>query len=107
MGHGNLIRRPDSTPAPDPRGYAYGLPPEMLRQTSFRLGMAALVYAATYLLAYGSGRLFARDPGHVHETVGPFHSSDIFAAGSMVFRLVTKKSPSETRMNTAAKMSLE
>ena len=79
MGHHRLIKRPDSTPKPDPRGYAYGLPPDMLRQTSFRLGMAALVYAGTYALAYFPQRLVLDDQ-HVHETTGLFYIGDTIAA---------------------------
>jgi serine/threonine-protein kinase len=34
-----------------------GLPPDLIEKAGRRLGVAALVYAATYVLAYGSGRV--------------------------------------------------
>jgi serine/threonine-protein kinase len=54
-----------TTPTPSVAGASQsGLPPDLLREASSRLGWAALVYSATFFLAYfGTNLLFGGDPG--------------------------------------------
>jgi serine/threonine-protein kinase len=52
---------PDSSGSGARRRRAATLPPDVVRLAGRRLGIAALLYAGTYLLAYGSGRLTAAD----------------------------------------------
>jgi serine/threonine-protein kinase len=65
--HEFLCKR-DATPQPDRvSGGSAGLPTALLEKASRRLGFAALIYAAVYLLAYGSARLtqdFAQQWGY-------------------------------------------
>jgi len=58
VNHGFLCKR-EATPEPTDRvsGGSAGLPTDLLEKSSRRLGLAALIYAAVYLLAYGSARL--------------------------------------------------
>ena len=81
-----LITRPASTPTPDPRGYAYGLPPEMLRQTSFRLSLIALVYAGTSILAYPVVRFFFT-PREQSTTTRPSSMIELMDLVSLAFVL--------------------
>jgi len=58
VNHGFLCKR-EATPEPTDRvsGGPAGLPADLVEKASRRLGLAALIYAAVYLLAYGSARL--------------------------------------------------
>jgi len=55
---GLLHRRDSRSTGADAAGaVSVGLPPDLIEKAGRRLGVAALVYAATYTLAYGSGRI--------------------------------------------------
>jgi serine/threonine-protein kinase len=56
---GQLLRRRDTRSSGSRQGDtpSLGLPTDFVEGAAGRLGIAALIYAGTYLLAYGSGRL--------------------------------------------------
>ncbi len=71
------------TGAIDSRAVSHGLPPDLVRKASHRLGVAALVYATVYLLAYGSSRVST-----LHVLPGEMTwSHDVVAAAFIVFSL--------------------
>ena len=60
-----------------------GLPPDLIEKAGRRLGIAALVYAATYTLAYGSGRIAGDWSAFWGSNSFP-QVPDFFAAGFIV-----------------------
>ena len=77
----------DSTPGPRQVRYAgaasTGLPPDLLQRASKRLGLAALIYAGTYFMAYFGAAL--TDP--VHRTNLLQHPATPVAAASIALGL--------------------
>ncbi len=73
-------RRPSQSTAAGGSGKPLSLPPDVVEKAGRRLGIAALVYAVTYTLAYGTGRITANWSEYWEDASFPA-SPDFVAAG--------------------------
>jgi serine/threonine-protein kinase len=79
-------KRPSQSTASRTSGASLSLPPDLVEKAGRRLGIAALVYAVVYTLAYGSGRIAGNWSEYWENTSFPAFP-DFVAAGFIVASL--------------------
>lgn len=80
MTHETFQPRETSSAALGSSAASLGLPPDLVEKACQRLGLAAMIYAVAYALAYGSARLVV-DFSQILGTEGPVYHSDVIAVG--------------------------